>query len=177
MDKVKEDLSKADWVSVKIDAVWDDVWHRINRPHGGLSLQKVLESMIDFSKSYKGNLVTETMLVSGYNDDPQHIKHIAKQILKINTHKSYILVSTRPPAESNVYRATGESLIESASIINSISGVNVECITEDDSEQGFFFTDNVSEDLLSITSVHPIKEKIIENTYEGKRFYKNNLDK
>jgi wyosine [tRNA(Phe)-imidazoG37] synthetase (radical SAM superfamily) len=201
MDEVKEDLSKADWVSVKIDATWDDVWHRIDRPHGGLSLQRVLGGMIDFSKSYKGNLVTETMLVSGFNDNPQHIEHIAEQILKINPQKSYILVPTRPPTESNICRATGESLIEAASIINSISGVNVECITEDDTEQGFFFTDNVAEDLLSITSVHPIREeiirhyikvkkaddsilqelikqnKIIEYTYEGKRFYKNNLDK
>ncbi len=200
MDEVKEDLSKSDWVSVKIDAVSDDVWHRIDRPHGGLSLQKVLKGVIDFSKSYKGNLVTETMLVSGLNDDPRHIEGIAEQILKINPRKSYILVPTRPPAESNIYRATSESLIKTASIINSISSVNVECITEDDTEQGFFFTDNVAEDLLSITSVHPIREeiirhyikvkkadssilkelidqnKIIEYTYEGKRFYKRNLD-
>lgn len=200
MDEVKEDLSKADWVSVKIDAAWDDVWHGIDRPHGNLSLQKVLEGMIDFSKSYKGTLVTETMLISGLNDNTQHLESIAEQILKINPQKSYILVPTRPPAESNIYRATGESLIEAASIINSISNVNVECITEDDTEQGFFFTDNVAEDLLSITSVHPIKEeiiryyikvkkadfsilkelinqnKIIEYTYEGKRFYKKNLD-
>ena len=107
---------------------------------------------------------------------------------------------TRPPAESNVCRATGQSLIEAASLINSISGVNVECFTEDDSEQGFFFADNVAEDLLSITSVHPIREeiirhyiklkkaddsilqeliklnKIVEYTYEGKRFYRKNLN-
>lgn len=200
MDEVKEDLSKADWVSVKIDAVWDNVWHRIDRPHGGLNLQKVLEGMIDFSKSYQGTLVTETMLISGFNDDPRHIEGIAEQISKINPRKAYILVPTRPPAESSVYRASGESLIEAASIVNSISGVNVECITEDDTEQGFFFTDNVAEDLLSITSVHPIREeiikhyirikkadssilkklidqnKIIEYTYEGKRFYKRNFD-
>ena len=50
MDEVKEDLSKADWVSVKIDAVNEDIWHGIDRPHGNLSHQKVLEGMIDFSK-------------------------------------------------------------------------------------------------------------------------------
>src|SRR5690554_4555350 len=95
MDEVKEDLSKADWVSIKIDAVWDDVWHRIDRPHGGLNLQKVLEGMIDFSKSYKGTLVTETMVVCGFNDDPRHIEGIAEQISKISPQKSYILVPTR----------------------------------------------------------------------------------
>ncbi len=200
MDEVKEDLSKADWVSVKIDAVNEDVWHRIDRPHGNLSFQKVLEGMIDFSKSYKGTLVTETMLVSGLNDNTQHLESIAELISKINPQKSYILVPTRPPAENNICRASCESLIEAAGIINNISGVSVECITEDDTEQGFFFTDNIAEDLLNITSVHPIREdiinhyikvkkadlsilkelinqnKITEYTYEGKRFYKKNLD-
>lgn len=200
MDEVKDDLSKADWVSVKIDAVWNDTWHRIDRAHGGLKLQKILEGIIDFSKSYKGTLVTETMLVSGFNDDSRHIESIAKHISEINPQKSYILVPTRPPAENNIIRATSKSLIEAATIINSISGASVECITEDDTEQGFFFTDNVEEDILSITSVHPIREeiikhyirikkandlilkklieqnKIIECTYEGKKFYKKNLD-
>lgn len=199
MDDVKEDLSKADWVSVKIDAVWDDVWHKINRPHGGLSLKNILDSIINFSKSYKGNLVTETMLVSGFNDDLQHIEGIAEQISKINPRKSYLLVPTRPPAEKNISRVTGEKLIQAAGIINSISGVDVECITADDTEQGFFFTDNIVKDLLSITSVHPIREEIIKHyfklvkadssilqelikqnkiircTYQGKTFYKKNL--
>lgn len=199
MDEVKEDLSKADWVSIKIDAVWEDIWRCIDRPHGGLNLQKILDSMIDFSKSYEGTLVTETMLVCGINDELRHIRGIAEQISKISPRKSYILVPTRPPAESSIHRPSSERLIEAASTVNSISGANVECITMDDTEQGFFFTDNVAEDLLSITSVHPIREeiikhyirakkadnlilkklidqnKIIEYTYEGKRFYKRNL--
>jgi wyosine [tRNA(Phe)-imidazoG37] synthetase (radical SAM superfamily) len=199
MDEVKKDLAKADWVSVKIDAVWDDVWHRIDRPHGGLSLKNILDSMIAFSKSYKGHLVTETMLVSGFNDDLRHIEGIAEQISKINPRKSYLLVPTRPPAEKDISRVTGEKLIQVAGIINSISGVDVECITTDDTEQGFFFTNNIVEDLLNITSVHPIREEIIKHyfklvkadssilqelieqnkiikcTYRGKTFYKKNL--
>lgn len=199
MDEVKKDLAKADWVSVKIDAVWDDVWHRIDRPHGGLSLKNILDSMIAFSKSYRGHLVTETMLVSGFNDDLRHIEGIAEQISKINPRKSYLLVPTRPPAEKVISRVTGEKLIQVAGIINSISGVDVECITTDDTEQGFFFTNNIVEDLLNITSVHPIREEIIKHyfklvkadssilqelieqnkiikcAYRGKTFYKKNL--
>ncbi|HKM21625.1 MAG TPA: radical SAM protein, partial [Lachnospiraceae bacterium] len=169
MDEVKEDLSKADWVSIKIDAVNEDIWHGIDRPHGNLSHQKVLEGMIDFSKSYKGTLVTETMLVSGLNDNTQHLESIAELISKINPQKSYILVPTRPPAENNICRASCESLIEAAGIINNISGVSVECITEDDTEQGFFFTDNIAEDLLNITSVHPIREDIINHYIKVKK--------
>jgi wyosine [tRNA(Phe)-imidazoG37] synthetase (radical SAM superfamily) len=31
-EDVRRDLLNADWVSLKIDAVTDEVWHRINRP-------------------------------------------------------------------------------------------------------------------------------------------------
>ncbi|MEA4832804.1 MAG: radical SAM protein [Oscillospiraceae bacterium] len=196
MDEVKADLLKADWVSVKVDAADEEAWRLIDRPHGSLSLQKILDSMIEFAKQYKGTLVTETMLVSGYNDGTRNLESIAKQIAEINPKKSYILVPTRPPAESNIRRATSEKLIEAAGLINNASGVSVECITQDDDEQGFFFTDNVADDLLSITSVHPVREdiimhyiriknadvsilnelisqkKICEYTYEGKIFYR-----
>lgn len=200
MDEVKADLAKADWVSLKVDAADEDVWHKTDRPHGNLNFQKVLEGMIDFAKSYKGNLVTETMLVEGLNDSTKHLEMISKQVSKIQPRKSYVLVPTRPPAEGDIFRATSEKLVEAAAIINNNSGTRVECITADDSEQGFFFTDNISEDLLNITSVHPIREeivqhyiklkkadnsilkdlleegKIIEYKFEGKKFYKRNLE-
>ena len=38
--KVRDDLSKADWVSVKIDAISQDIWHKIDRPHGSLNFRK-----------------------------------------------------------------------------------------------------------------------------------------
>jgi len=43
---------------------------------------------------------------------------------------------------------------------------DVECITTDDTEQGFFFTNNIVEDLLNITSVHPIREEIIKPLFQ-----------
>jgi len=199
-DEVKNDLLKADLVSVKIDAVFDDVWHQINRPHGALRLHKILDGIEAFAKIYRGVLVTETMLVEGINDSRRHMESIAEQIAKINPQKSYILVPTRPPAEKNIRRPGSEKLIEAAGIINAVSGVNVKCITADDDEQGFFFTDDVATDLLNITSVHPIREEIVNHyikvknkdnailkklinenriikyTFEGKIFYKKNLN-
>ena len=77
----------------------------------------------------------------------------------------------------------------------------MECITGDETEEGFFFTEDIADDIISIASVHPIREDIIENllekrnanrsviselldrgslieyTYEGKKFYKRNIHK
>mgnify|MGYP001339346780 CR=1 FL=1 len=199
MDEVKEDLMNADWVSVSVDAAEEDVWRKIDRPHGALSHKQILEGIIEFSKGFKGTLVTETMLVEGVNDHDPCIEKIAEQLSLIGPSKAYLLVPTRPPAESYVKRASPASVSSAVQIISSLSGANVECITEDETEEGFFFTESVVEDLLSIASVHPVREdivdrllkkrkeeksiitglleqgRLIEFMYEGKKFYSRNL--
>lgn len=199
MDDVKEDLMKADWVSLSVDAADENTWRKIDRPHGSLNYQKVIDGIIDFSKAFQGTLVTETMFVDGVNNQKKSIEGIAERLAAIQPDKAYLLVPTRPPAESNVKRASGENLKTAAELIHSRALIDVQCITGDEKEEGFFFTKNIADDLLSITSVHPVREDIIDqllnkrNTdksvitelvrqgklqefcYEGKKFYRKNI--
>lgn len=199
MDEVRDDLMNADWVSVSVDAAEEDTWHKIDRPHGALSHKEILNGIIDFSKEFKGTLVTETMLVDGVNDHESSIEKIAEQLSLIQPSKAYILVPTRPPAEASVKRASMANLSNAMRIIRSISKTDVECITGDEKEEGFFFTESIADDLLSIASVHPVREDIIDEllkkrkadksiitelleqgqliefTYEGKKFYRKNI--
>lgn len=199
MDDVKNDLMKADWVSVSIDAADNNTWRKIDRPHGSLNQRDIMNGIIEFSQSYKGTLVTETMLVDGINDQEICIRKIAEQLLLIQPSKAYLLVPTRPPAESSVQRASKANLLNAVKLIQNISGVKTECITGDEEEEGFFFTEAVADDLLSITSVHPVREdivdellkkrnadkavitrlvkqgKLLEFSYEGKKFYRKNI--
>ncbi len=199
LDEVKEDLMKADWVSVSVDAAQEDIWRRIDRPHGALDHKKILNGIIEFSKEYKGTLVTETMLVEGINDHEVGIEKIAEQLSLIRPSKAYLLVPTRPPAESSVKRASQASLSNAVRIIRDVSGADVECITGDEKEEEFFFTEAIADDLLSIASVHPVREdivdellekrkadkaiitelvaqgRLIEFIYEGRKFYRKNL--
>ena len=199
MDEVKEDLMSADWVSVSIDAADGATWRNIDRPHRNLDHRDILNSIIDFSEEFKGTLVTETMLVEGINDNEESIEKIAEQLAMIQPQKAYLLVPTRPPAESGVRRASAESLRKAVAIIRGVAGADVECMTGDEKEEGFFFTEDITDDILSITSVHPIREDIIDNllakrhadkkvvsvlvkrgdlieyTYEGKNFYRRNI--
>jgi wyosine [tRNA(Phe)-imidazoG37] synthetase (radical SAM superfamily) len=199
MDDVKENLMKADWVSVSIDAADEDTWRKIDRPHGSLRHQDILNGIVEFSKAYKGTLVTETMLVDGINDHEACIKKVAEQLATILPKKAYLLVPTRPPAENSIKRSSKDSLINAAEIVRSISGVHVECLTGDEKEEGFFFSEDIVNDILSITSVHPIRKEIVDEMlkkrnvdkaviddlvkrdmiveflFEGKKFYKKNL--
>lgn len=197
-EEVRADLYDADWVSVKLDAADEDTWRRIDRPHGALELQKILEGIAAFAREFTGELVTETMFAQGYNDSPACIDALSKYIKKIRPKKAYLLVPTRPPAESDVSRAKRETLLAAVKAVRGTAGIKVECITGDEREEGFFFTEDIENDLLSITSVHPVREEIVEQllrkrkagreiiqkpvrqgqlkeyTYEGKKFYINN---
>ena len=201
MDEVKEDLMGADLVSVSIDAADEDTWRKIDRPHGMLKHQDILNGIVDFSKAFRGTLVTEMMLVEGINDQEACLEKIAEQVALVQPQKAYLLVPTRPPAESGVRRVSAESLRKTAAIIRGVSGTDVECITGDETEEGFFFTEDIADDIISIASVHPIREDIVESllekrnasrsvvlelinqgslieyTYEGKKFYKRNIHK
>ena len=201
MDEVKEDLLGADWISVSIDAADEDTWRRIDRPHGMLKLKDIMKGIVEFSKSFHGTLVTETMLVEGINDQEVCVEKIAELLALVQPQKAYLLVPTRPPAESGVKRASSDSLRNAAAIIRGVSGTDLECITGDEDEEGFFFTKDIADDIISISSVHPIREDIVESllmnrnanrsviselinqgslieyTYEGKKFYKRNIHK
>lgn len=199
MDEVKRDLLGADWVSVSIDAADEATWHAIDRPHGQLGHAKVLQGIRDFAQAFPGTLVTETMLAEHVNTAPECVEAIAEQIAAVHPQTACLLVPTRPPAESGVRRASAESLRRASAIVQSVSGVTVSCITGNEEEEGFFFTENIADDILSIASVHPIREDIIDTllkkrnadrgvltallqtgklapfTYEGKQFYRRNM--
>lgn len=46
-EDVREELARADWVSLKVDAVREPVWRKINRPHRALELAAI--PLISFS--------------------------------------------------------------------------------------------------------------------------------
>ena len=158
-EDVREELLKADWVSLKIDAVRERAWRRINRPHGTLRLDSILDGALAFARSYGGELVTETMLVKNVNDDPDHVGQIAKFLSHLWPARAYLSVPTRPPAELWV-RSPDEETVNQAYQILSQEVDRVETLLGYEGN-AFAFTGNVQEDLLSITAVHPMREEAV----------------
>lgn len=159
---VQEDLKKADWVSVKIDAVSPNTWKQINRPHASLSLDEILQGMQEFAGSYTGTLCTETMLVKELNDNPEELTAIANFVKsRIRPYKAYIGVPTRPPAEPWVSRPEPESITAAYAIFTK-EGLNAETLTGYESS-GFVVTDNPVEEILEITAVHPMRRDAVED--------------
>jgi len=115
---VQSELLEADWVSLKVDAVSNDYWHKINRPHKSLDLGRIQKGMLEFSGKFRGKLVTETMLVNGINDDPEELHRIADFIETLRPEISYISIPIRPPAEEKIKPASEISLNEAFQIFS-----------------------------------------------------------
>ncbi|HOI28764.1 MAG TPA: radical SAM protein [Melioribacteraceae bacterium] len=157
---VRNDLLGADWVSVKIDSVYEDIWKKINRPHGTLILKNILEGIREFANVFKNELVTETMLVKGVNDFVESLYKTAQLISGIKPAKAFILTPTRPPAEKNVNPTSEEKLNDAFQIYSSMIP-NVELITYYEGIN-FSYASNLSGELLSILSVHPMRKDAVE---------------
>ena len=158
-EDVREALMKADWVSLKMDSVREKVWRRVNRPHGSLQLTSVLDGALEFAQTFKGELATETMLVEGVNEGDDHIREVAGFLARLRPATAYLAISTRPPAEEWVH-PPAEEVINRAYQIVSERVDRVEYLIGYEGN-AFAFTGDAEEDLLSITSVHPMREEAV----------------
>ncbi|MBL7065779.1 MAG: radical SAM protein [Anaerolineae bacterium] len=190
---VRADLMQADWVSLKVDSTREDIWRRVNRPHRALQLASIMDGMLEFARAFRGELVTETMLVEGVNEGKEQVEEVAGFVARLKPSGAYLSVPIRPPAETWV-QAPAEEAINRAYYVLSGEVGQVEYLVGYEGN-AFAFTGNVEEDLLSISAVHPMREdavdaflaragsgwptvhellarrELVETEYRGRRFY------
>ena len=160
-EDVRKDLSKADWVSLKIDAIDELTWKKVNRPHPKLSLKDILKGINEFSNQYKGNLNTETMLIEKINTAKKNIERIADFISTLEINTAYISIPTRPPASKSA-GVPSEEIINMAYNLFKKRNINAELLSGYSSIE-FPATKNVQEEILNIVAVHPMREKDVKN--------------
>ncbi|AIG97359.1 radical SAM protein [Archaeoglobus fulgidus] len=156
MEDVRLELNLANLVSLKVDAVDELLWRRVNRPHPALKLEDILDGISKFAEDYNGTLITETMLIDGLTT-LEEVERIAEFLESVSPDKAYLAIPTRPPAE-NVRGAEIDFVLEAGRIFK--KHVDVELLIEP--EKGEFEIKN-KEDILAIASVHPIREDILKS--------------
>jgi len=156
---VRERLSQADWVSVKLDAADPETWRQVNRPDPALDHAAMLDGMLQFASNFQGTLATETMLVAGVNDDDANAEAVGGLIKQIAPHRAYLSVPIRPPAEQGVRPPEPSSLNRFFQIVRGhvdhlelISGYEGDAVAS---------TGRLVDDLLAITAVHPLRESAV----------------
>lgn len=157
---VMDDCLRADIVSVKVDAVTEKTWRRINRPHPSLKLIDVLRGIEEFSSSFKGRLISETMLVKGVNEE--EVGEIAGFLGGIKLDMAYISVPTRPPAEPWAVPPEERAVIAAYDKFAEVLGEKrVELLTGYEGP-GFELEGDPKKYLEAVTAVHPIRTDYAE---------------
>lgn len=155
-EEVRTELMQADCVSLKMDSVDEATWRQVNRPNPDLSLPAILEGALAFAKTFKGLLITETMLVRDTNDHPESVQAVAEFLAQLQPDVAYLAVPTRPPSEGWA-QAPDEATLTRAYQIFVNEGVNTEVLIGYSADT-FTAGGDVVQNLLNITSVHPMRE-------------------
>lgn len=87
--EVRQALGQADVVVAKLDAPNEELYHRINRPAAGYSLEELIRAIGLFRQSYKGKLALDMMFVSANKGLASEMARIASRLapdeIQINT--------------------------------------------------------------------------------------------
>jgi wyosine [tRNA(Phe)-imidazoG37] synthetase (radical SAM superfamily) len=115
---VRKDLCKADLVVPSFDAITEDTFLRVNRPHKSLKLEMIIEGLRIFSQEFQGKIWLEIMLVMNINDDINELKYLADLIQDIKLNKIHLNTVVRPPVEEFALSVTREEMINIANLFD-----------------------------------------------------------
>jgi len=99
MDEVKEALSGTDLLIPSLDAGSGASFRRVNRPHGKIRFDSVVEGLMSLKDWYKGRVWLESLVVGGSTDSDSEIEKIAALVDDISPEKVQLNTVVRPPAK------------------------------------------------------------------------------
>ncbi len=151
LDEVRADLIQADLVIPSIDAVNQQVFERINRPHPNINLENMLKGLETFSHAYTGNLWVEVMLVRGINDTMEELQALTDYLNRLNCEKIQINTVTRPPAETTC-KPVDDSVLDRA---RSLFGSRAEIIGASTQTKDATHDEDPCARILALVRSHP----------------------
>jgi wyosine [tRNA(Phe)-imidazoG37] synthetase (radical SAM superfamily) len=88
-DRIREELSLADLVAVKLDAATQKLLQKINRPARSIELRSIVEGTKEFRHYYQGKLALQIMFWAANRDQVTELISLAERIrpdeIQINT--------------------------------------------------------------------------------------------
>jgi wyosine [tRNA(Phe)-imidazoG37] synthetase (radical SAM superfamily) len=152
LEEVRDDLSHADIILPSLDAVSEEVFTRINRPHKGISVVKVIEGLVEFRKVYQGQIWLEILFCKGVNDDRNELHQMKGVVNRIQPDRIHINTVVRPPAEPWAAPLSLEEMEE----IQAFFGKKASIISEFDRHPLSLPKSNVKEEILRILKRRPL---------------------
>jgi wyosine [tRNA(Phe)-imidazoG37] synthetase (radical SAM superfamily) len=115
--EVREEVRKADLLVPSLDAASEPVFKKLNRPHYGLNLEKIISGLTQLRRDFQKEVWLEVFIVPHLNDSEGELQLLKEAIEKINPDKVQLNTLDRPGAENWVVAARKERLERIASYL------------------------------------------------------------
>ncbi len=161
---VQDELMAADIVLPSLDAVDEDQFRRIHRPHRRLTFSQVFQGLVEFSHRTTGRLWLEVMLMAGVNDDDETLNRLKSMLDMVRYDRLYLNTPVRPPAEPWV-RPLEHEQMERA--VDRLGGISIDLLAS----EGFYsaIADPVDA-IKSIIKRHPMNQYEISDFLSARGF-------
>jgi len=150
--EVREDLLQADVVLPSLDAVSPEIFMKINRSHKKLSIERVIEGMVEFRKIYKGQIWLEILFCKGVNDGQDELLKMKSAIDRIRPDRIHLNTVVRPPSEEWAVPLSQMEMEE----IKVFFGEKASIISEFDRHLTYVTEEDIKEGILRILKRRPL---------------------
>ena len=112
MGEVQDALMAADLVLPSLDA--GDAWlfRYVNRPHPGISFERMVEGIATFTTRFPGEVWLEVLLLAGVTGLPFEVEKIADLTKRISPARVQLNTASRPPAETFAFPFSTDRMLE-----------------------------------------------------------------
>lgn len=109
-DDVRRELLDANLVIPSLDTGDEIMFQAVNRPHAGVTFEKMIDGLAAFGAAYRGCCWLEVFLLASHTGIRAEIEKIRKYVDKIRPGRVQLNTAVRPPAEDYAAPLTPERL-------------------------------------------------------------------
>ena len=163
-EEVRKKVLGADIILPTLSTASEKTFRLIHRPHGELSLSKIIEGLISLRRDYPGSLFLEVVLLAGFNDSDKEIQRLKRAIDQISPDRIQLNTVVRPPADSRAIPLDRKRLED----IKSFFGPKAEIVAHTPIEEQRGQYDSPAKTVLEMIKRRPVRDVDIANVLNMK---------
>lgn len=107
---IQQELLKLDMIMPSLDAVDQDIFEAINRPHEHILIKDIIANLTNFNQHFPGEMWLEIFFVPDLNDFPEELNRMRDVIKQINPERVQLNALDRPGTEPWVVQEDKDKL-------------------------------------------------------------------
>ncbi len=150
--RVRENLMNADIVIPSLDAINEETFRIVLRPHMNITPERMMEGLMQFGKDFKGRYILEVFIIPGINTSVEELTEIKNACSKIRHNEIHLNTLDRPGTVKWVKPASMEEMDE---IEDFFRPLNVKVIGSPGMLEMNLISSGKSDDIISIIKRRP----------------------